>query len=137
MSKMVLTLEEDYDFSLIGISCHTKDYRLCWEINKSLSIDLFRSSDFEINKKNETSTYSFYECIDEVNYLEYYLISNRSNTGFLIPEQKSVDFFLMLKGNVSNNLTTNIITKLNALALILTTFEINPNSLKSKQNLLF
>lgn len=137
MSKMVLTLEEDYDFSLIGISCHAKDYRLCWEINKTLNIDLIRTADFEINKKNEKSAYSFYEFIDEAEYLEYYLISNRGKTGFLIPEQKSVDFLLMIKGNISNDLTMSIIAKINPLSLILTSFEINPNNLKSKQNLLF
>jgi hypothetical protein len=137
MSKMVLTIEEDYDFSLIGISCHTKDYRLCWELNKALDTDLIRTTDFEISKKSETISFSFYEYIDEANYLEYFLISNRAKNGFLIPEQKKVDFFLMVRGNISESLKKEIIGKINSLSLVLTSFNIDPNQLKSKQNLLF
>ena len=134
---MVLTLDEDYDFSLIGISCHTKDYRLCWELNKILHTDLIRTEDFEISKKNEKCTFSFYEFIDEANYLEYFLVSNRGKNGFLIPEQKKVDFFLMAKGNISDNHTKDVICKINTLSLVLTSFSIDPNMLKSKQSLLF
>ncbi len=137
MSKVLLSLEEDYDFTLIGISCHTKDYRLCWEVNKALNIDLIRSEDLELNKKNEITSFSFYEFIDEDNHLEYYLISNLGNNGYLIAEQKKVDFFLLLKGSTSTNQIQDIICKINSLSLVLTSFNINPNQLKSKQNLLF
>ena len=137
MSKLVLTIEEDYDFSLIGISCHSKDYRLCWELNKILNIDLIRTKDYDISKKNEKSSFSFYEFIDESNYLEYFFISNRSKNGFLIPEQKKVDYFLMLRGNTSDAHTKEIIGKINGLSLVLTSFNIDPTQLKSIQNLLF
>ena len=137
MLKVLLTLKEDYDFKLVGISCHTKDYRLCGELNKTLHIDLIRTDDIEINKKGEISPYSFYEFIDEDNYLEYFLISNLGNSGYLIPEQKKVDFFLVIKGSTSNDQILDIICKINTLSLVLTSFNIDPNQLKSKQNLLF
>tara|TARA_B100000809_G_scaffold259526_1_gene304714 strand:- start:527 stop:940 length:414 start_codon:yes stop_codon:yes gene_type:complete len=137
MSKFLLTLDEDYDFTLVGISCHSKDYRLCGEINKVLNIDLIRTVDLEICKKDTLNAHSFYEFIDDDNYLEYYLISNRGDNGFLIPEQKKVDFFLMSKGNISDNHTNDVICKINTLSLVLTSFSIDPNMLKSKQNLLF
>ena len=91
MSKILLSIEEDYDFILIGISCHTKDYRLCRELNNTLFVDLIRTEDIEINRKNEIASYSFYEFIDEDNHLEYYLISNLGSSGYLIPEQKKVE----------------------------------------------
>lgn len=137
MSKVILSLEDDYDFSLIGISCHTKDYRLCGELNNILHIDLIRTKDLEIDKKEAIKRYSFYEFIDEDNYLEYYLIANLGNNGYLIPEQKKIDFFFMIKGNTSNNETQDIICKINSLSLVLTSFNIDPCQLKSKQNLLF
>ncbi|MBL4668671.1 MAG: IPExxxVDY family protein [Flavobacteriales bacterium] len=137
MSKLTLSFEEDYDFTLIGISCHTKDYRLCWELNRSLHIDLIRITDLEINKKNTTSSFSFYEFIDDTNYLDFYLISNLCNSGYLVSEQKKVDFFLMIKGNTDEYQTKDFIDKINSLSLVLTSFKINPESLKSKQNLLF
>jgi hypothetical protein len=137
MSKILLNIEEDYDFNLIGISCHTKDYRLCWEINKSLNSDLKRTEDLEISKKGEVNFFSFYEYIDEENYIEYYLISNLCSNGYLVPEQKKVDFFLLLKGNTSTNKAKDIIDRINSLSLVLTSFNIDPNQLKSKHNLLF
>jgi len=137
MSKFLLNLDEDYEFTLVGISCHSKDYRLCGKLNKTLYTDLIRTDDFENCKKGTINSHSFYEYIDEDNYLEYYLISNRGDNGFLIPEQKKVDFFLLVKGNISDNHTNDMICKINTLSLVLTSFSIDPNLLKSKQNLLF
>ena len=34
MPKLVLELTEDFDFDLIGICSHIKDYRLVWELKK-------------------------------------------------------------------------------------------------------
>lgn len=137
MSKILLSFDEDYEFTLVGISCHSKDYRLCWEINNILNIDLIRTEDLEIQKKGILNSHSFYEFIDEDNHLEYFLISNKAENGYLIPEQKRVDFFLMAKGNISNNHTNDIICKINTLSLVLTSFSLDPTQLKSKQNLLF
>jgi hypothetical protein len=137
MSKFSLNFEEDYSFLLVGISCHTKDYRLCWELNKLLNFDLTRTNDLEIsNKKKEINNYSFYEFSDEENYLDIYLISNRGSGAYLIPEQKKVDFFLMIKGNLSKQKLQTLINNINSLSLVLTSFTIDPNQLKSKQNLL-
>lgn len=137
MSKFTLNIEEDYDFSLIGISCHAKDYRLCYELNKILEIDLVRGEDLDIDSKNTKANYALYDYIDEENFIDYYLISNRSNKGFLIPEHKSTDFFLLLKGASNNDIIENIINKISEIQLVLTSFQIDVNSLKSKQNLIF
>ncbi len=133
MSKFVLDVIEEYDFTLIGISCHSKDYRLCWELNKTLNIELERTTDYQLEK----ASFSFYEYIDEDNFLEHYFIANRGDNGFLIPEQKTVDFLLITKGNVSDSLTDDFTCKINAISVVLTSFNIDPNKLKSKQNLLF
>jgi len=137
MSKLVLSLDDDYDFSLIGISCHAKDYRLCWGLNKALQISLVRGADYEITKKKEITTYAFFEYLDEVNYLDLYLIANKGNKGDLITEQKMTDFFLLIKGNPSEYQMSDFTKKINALNIVLAAFKVDPESLKSKQNLLF
>lgn len=40
MSKFQLQIDYDFDFRLIGISCHARDYRLCWALNNHLEIQL-------------------------------------------------------------------------------------------------
>lgn len=137
MSKILLNIEEEYEFSLIGISCHAKDYRLSWEINNLLKIDLIRTEDLDINLKTSIGTFSFYEFIDEDNYIEYFLISNRSSKGFLIPEHKTTDFLLMIKSPSHEQLATELSEKISSLNVVLTSFRIDIDKLKSKQNLLF
>lgn len=137
MSKVLLNIEEEYDFSLIGISCHAKDYRLCWELNNLLTIDLARTEDLDINLKSSIGNFSFYEFMDEENYSEYFLIANRSSKGFLIPEQKNTDFLFMIKGAAYDSLIEEILEKIGTSEIVLTSYLINVDSLKSKQNLLF
>jgi hypothetical protein len=139
MKKFTLNIEEDFelDFELIGISCHEKDFRLCYELNNHLEIDLTRIKDLEIVIKNVKGTYSLFEYLDEENRLDYYLISNRSEKGILIPEHKSIDFLLQLKGVTSDEIVEELITKICSISLVLTAYKINVNTLKSKQNLIF
>ena len=135
MSKVLLTLEDAYEFTLIGISSHTKDYRLCWELNKYVELDLIRTEDLEINSKDVVGKYAFYEYLDEENYLDYYLIANRGNNGYLVPERKTFDYLLMIKGDVEDYQEEELLGKIRSLDHVLASYSIDPNELKSKQNL--
>lgn len=137
MSKFTLNIEEDYEFSLIGISCHAKDYKLCFEFNKLLEVDFIRTEDLDIDSKKTQGNYSLYEYIDEDNFMDYYLISNRSSKGVLIPEHKVIDYFLLLKGATNDDITDDIIQKISTLQIVLTAYKIDIDTLKSKQNLIF
>src|SRR5688572_22963527 len=101
MAKRTLTLDHDYNFLLLGIICQEKDYRLCHEINQRLDIDLIKEPDYElaINKQKDKSSYSFYATGEGgEDQLSYFLISNKGSKAFLLPEQKQVDYFLLMKG---------------------------------------
>lgn len=137
MSKFTLNIEEDYEFSLIGISCHAKDYKLCFEFNKLLEVDFIRTEDLDIDSKKTQGNYSLYEYIDEDNFMDYYLISNRSSKGVLIPEHKAIDYFLLLKGATNDDITDEMIQKISTLQIVLTAYKIDVDTLKSKQNLIF
>lgn len=137
MSKFQLKLEDDFDFLLIGISCHQKDYRLCFELNKALEMDLIRDNDLVINKNNERAGFSLSLYHDEENHCEYYLLANKGMHGYLVPEQKTADFFLMMKGAVSADDSYRMVQSLKRLDMVLAAFEIDPQSLRSKENLLF
>lgn len=136
MAKLTLELEEDYEFELIGINCHVKDYRLCWEINEALNLDFIKEEDYEIINKGQKRQYSFYAYLDEENYIDYYLISNRGSQGRLIPEEKS-DFLLLIKGNIQSEELNQIKLKLPKIKNILTAYPIKVDKLKSKRNLIF
>lgn len=137
MSKLTFSLENEYDFELIGISCHSKDYRICWSLNNALKTNFKRIEDYEIQKKNEIINFPFFEYIDEDNNIEYFVISNKSSEGYLVSEKQSIDYFLVLKGSVTDKLVENLAKKVKEIDVVIIAHRIDVNELKSKQNLLF
>ncbi|MDR0801403.1 IPExxxVDY family protein [Fluviicola sp.] len=110
MSKQkrhVLLLETSVDFELIGICSHHSDYRLAWGINKILGLELTKSEEplvIQSKKGTVVSQHSFHVCFDEVDHMEWYLIKNKSEWKFLIPEKSQIDYFLILRDNVLHDL---------------------------------
>ena len=102
---MKYLLEEDYefDFNLLGICCHEKDYRLCWAVNSTLNLNLSKASeDIELifNKESKPdANFSIYSYHNKFNSEEYYLISNKCQRTWLVPEKSHFDFFLMVKSD--------------------------------------
>jgi len=137
MAKLTLEVEEDYDFELVGICSHAKDYRLSWEINNVLEFDLEKGENYEINIKGDNQSYSFFSFIDDENHLEYYLINNRCSKGVLIPEEKKSDYFLLIRGILRGAEKEELINKIGEIKNVLTTYEVEVDQLKSKSNLLF
>ncbi len=140
MNKFKLTVEYDYDFALVGIACHEKDYRIAWAINNKLKIELRKAEDLKIELKKNTSAtlFPFYEFIDEESFREYFLIGNRGGKGLLIPEQKQADYFLMIRGGTLNDADkTGLLKQLKDTNIVLAAYDIDANGLDSKQNLLF
>lgn len=137
MTKLILEIEEDYDFALIGIVAHVKDYRLSWDFNKNLGLDFIKDSSLEIKEKDNSKLFSFHYFVDDENSLEYYLIGNKGEKGVLIPEENKCDFFLVLKGNFDENRIEELSKKLSTFKSILASYQIDIDSLKSKKNLIF
>ncbi|MNU77427.1 hypothetical protein D3C71_670050 [compost metagenome] len=110
MSKQkrhVLSLETSVDFELIGICSHHSDYRLAWGINKILELELTKSEEpFVIQSKKGAvvSQHSFHVYLDELDHVEWYLIKNKSEGKFLIPEKNQIDYFLILRENILHEL---------------------------------
>ena len=138
MGKHTLEIEYDYDFVLIGISSHEKDYRICWALNNQLGLNLIKTDALEIKDKKQVdpsffSLFSF-ELPDE--FMEYFIIANRSEKGLLIPEQKQVDYFFIIRGEIENDKVMDMIRLIKESSLVQTAFRVDVNALKSKQNLI-
>ncbi len=135
-------LEEDYefDFNLLGICCHEKDYRLCWAINSTLNLNLSKASeDIELifNKESKPdANFSIYSYTSKYNSDEYYLISNKCQRTWLIPEKSHFDFFLMVKSDEKKSYNFYL-NKLRSIPFILTANHVVVEQLKSKENLIF
>jgi hypothetical protein len=139
MAKVVLDQEFEFDFILLGISSHVKDYRLCWAVNRSLGLDLVKlEEEIILRQKNgvDQSTFSIYYYLDNENETEFELICNRHEFGYLIPELKAADYFLKISEYFSGSVD-ELIQILRKTNLINMAFEIDVDKLRSKQNLLY
>lgn len=138
MAKYKLDIENDYSFETIGICANVSDYRLCWSINKALSIQLVKEEDYCLeNKKGEKDFFSFYSYYDEADHVEFYLFRNLSDRQrHLIPEKDQIDYFIVIRNNYIFDLN-EILMKIKEIDSILTAFIFDVNALKSKENLIF
>jgi hypothetical protein len=134
--KLLLNCDYDKDFTLIGIVSHQRDYRLVWSINEKMNLHLVKMNDMRIfqDKKNEMNAISFY--YDEIpeTFKIYYFISNTGSNGPLFPEHKQTNFFLLIKGNVSQSLKESIIHDLFTNEYVLKAYSIQLSSIKNIEN---
>lgn len=140
MAKNILKLsdEDKYDFSLIGIICHHRDYRLCMSLNKKLEINLSKQDEYMVfnNKRMEDQCFSFYEYINEEGD-RYNLISNKSTKGFLLPEQNQIDYLFLIHLMRMEVDETELLIKLKQIPIILGAYKLETAKLKSRENLVF
>ena len=129
----MLECVEEIDFSVLAINSHTKAYKLCWNINKSLKLNFEKKEDHNIKKELWVARYT-YVCDDEV---EYTLLANHSKNGYLIPSQKSVNFFLLIKNDYWQQEKTEFISRLRGVKDILLVFELDTNLTKHIDRFIF
>ena len=151
MQHLTLDLEDDY--SLIGIHSTEEDYRIAYLLNKNLNTRLTR---FEqcLDFKDSTAEFPLFEYKDENTFINYYLINNKhlqfvnnhdnevlfggnDTVSYLIPEKKNVDFFLKIEGCNSDAFIENLVENLKKINQIITSYPLDPATLKSRDHLIF
>ena len=137
--KHFLENDFEFEFQLIGISCHEKDYRICWALNQALSVELKKTeTDLELvlKKNKKTSYYTVFEYKNDDTFNEYYLINNRSINGLLINELPHLDYFVMIKESYPVDINDTL-TQIKKIPFILTAYNVSVDALVSKENLIF
>lgn len=167
MAKYTLENNFDFGFILFEIVCHESEYRICSTINRALGIDLGRDKSLELKNKKQQDLliFSVFTYTDESTGNIYHLLNNLSSNavrsvsaakntaqaslfddtpdehsqqkGRLIPEKEDVDFFLLLNGDFSDADIASVKANLEKDNVIINIKEIDPESLASKNNLLF
>ena len=158
MALHKLLVDDFYDdtYKLIAIHCGLEDYRLAYLLNQSLGLNLRRKSedlDFEYLK----SSYSIFEWNNTSQYVTWNLVSNVCkkeedslySTGLfqseekviktfnLVPEYKTVDYFIKISEEIQNINDKLILNRLQRIPQIVTSYAVNPSQVKSKDHLIF
>lgn len=127
-----------YDFLLIGIVSREKVHRLVWLLNQTLGYQFVHAGEMELYEQGQvTAGFVKYEYADEMNHLEIILFENKDGSVYLIPEMRTVDYFMMFKGSYDYVDVKALITSIQPIQEIQLITEIDHQKLKSKQNLIF
>jgi hypothetical protein len=141
VKKKIIKLENipTSPFHLIGISSHENDYRLSWALNQQAGTNFKRTVNYIIFNKKENTEQEFnqYECFDASGFPGMYLISNSSPTGYLLPELKNIDFFIVLLGKTNSLVQGEVLQKLKKVDIVSLAMLIDTEGLKSKNKLVF
>ncbi|HXI00853.1 MAG TPA: IPExxxVDY family protein [Sphingobacteriaceae bacterium] len=139
MNKKILKSEPDLDFTLIAITAPLKDYRFCFKVNKQLNIEFYRVDELQLVFNSDEGAFYFskYYYQDKQTGNEYFLLANKGSESFLIPEMKTVDYFLLIYNFIDKEDLKGIIAGLNKINEVLVAAEVDPKKLKSKENLVF
>lgn len=135
----MLSFETEIDFELIGICTHHSDYRLAWGINQQLGVLLTKCDDQFVvtSKKGQVlSSHSWYSYLDEETLLEMYLIKNKTDGKFLIPERGQIDYFLFLRENHLEDVQ-DLVGKLKHINSVMAAYGFEPSELPSAELIVF
>lgn len=135
MGTQFIDIEPDFDFEVIAISCHEKDYRLVWSLNVHLGWNLLFDRDHVLLEKGRRQVFERYSYVDENECLTYTLLSNNGSGGKLLPEYGGFDFFLLVSGREHLDMQ-ELKQSLRKIPFILTLMELSIINVKSKYNLL-
>lgn len=146
-----------HDYGLIGIHCSIEDYRLAYFLNQYLNINLSRKpQDLDFSKQVQ---YPIFEWEDQKKQIIWNLVSNSckvesqtinqteslfsnpqvtTKTHYLISEYKKVNYFLKIsEEDINKTKLKLVLNKILSIPQIVTAYNVNPEELKSRNNLIF
>ena len=144
MSKEKLIVEfSDEDFLLYGIISDVREFKLAWQINKLLDINLFMQDEAVVEfKNNKHLTVIYY--LAEQEFYSIRLIKNLAieslgfKSPYLMPEIKNFDYLLIIEGEDVNGFDeSDFLGRLKQASFVQYTSSIVIDKLKSLDNLIF
>ena len=135
MAFHTLEIEDEYDFEIIGVSSHEKDYRLAWSLNKSLGWRLVRIEDAVVEGKRSTTHHARFRWTHPVDQTVFTLIDNKTPDGTFMPELLQFDYLLKIE-QPSEAVMKKLQTGLRKTDFVLAFQRQDVDKLKHKDNLL-
>lgn len=136
MAKLKLDLDPVPDITVIGISSHVNDYRLCWSINRSVGLELTRRrTDITDESNGILASYSAYDHVDDHTQARFTLVNNHSGDGILLKEQRQADFFLVVDNELAED-RPDLLDRVRSAEFVLTAFSLSYDQLRAGHKLL-
>ena len=140
MKKVKLQIEHTYDFEVLGLVSPVKDYKMAWLINRQLDLDLIKWEDLEIeflsDPQLKISQYFLSLPHGFVQLLKNKAINSQNQVSYLIPELKTMDYFLLVQDQTFQISINTFANKLAEIPFIHNVMKLDITKLKSRENLL-
>src|SRR5690606_17853194 len=141
----------------IDVQCRVEDYRFAYLLNKYLKLYL-RPIPLYLDYKYFAATYSIYEWFDEEFFTTWHMVPNVCKreedslqssgslfstnekvlkTYHLLPELKNVDFLIKITNDDRCLDEKMMLDKIQAIPQVITTYTIDVDQLRSRDNLIF
>lgn len=141
MKTFTLDLEYEFDFDLFGLISSTRDYTLAWALNRALRLRLVRQPDLSLPLLHGGCLlFSYYLYATEA--LTLRLFRNRSvapsvlKKPYLAPDFREYDYLLSISNGTGALAAEALVPRLLALDKVQYVGQLDPNTLKYKENLL-
>jgi hypothetical protein len=139
MKKKRLDIEYTFDFDLYGLISTIKPYKMAWELNRCLNINLIKSDDYEVEHKNSVNNYQHYSQVTAHTLVKLFKnkpIEENDERNLLLPELPRFDFILLVKGDAyaDNNRLQELLRNIPSVELVAF---IPLTALKSKEHFIF
>ena len=140
MAKTILKFDFEIDFEILAITSNSPDYKLAWHVNNALYLHLVRTEDHEIVFKNNQRIRVAHFTYETENAV-FHLLRNRvlkedQSAQYLVPELKNVDYFLLIRDDTGESEIVNVKNTLSKIKDVLLIVRVDPEKLKSKENLI-
>lgn len=158
LSHKLMLDEVEEDYQLLAIHSSLEEYKVAYLLNKHLQISFKRAThDLDFNHGDVQALYPLYHFKEPEQYRTYYLIKNKykgpvkkvvssgslfseedisPQLTYLIPEHKNVDYFLKIEEDMDESQLQEILQLIASIPNIVTTYIVDHNQLKSKNNLI-
>lgn len=155
--KLMLDDVED-SYHLLAIHSSLEEFKMAFHLNRSLQLSLKRAAiDVDFNHGEVQALYPLYTYREIAQYRTYYLFKNKykgsvkkvvssgslfieeeisTQLTYLIPEYKKVDYFLKIEDDLGEELIQELLNTISRIPRVITTYIVDVNQLKSKNNLI-
>lgn len=122
--------------TVLGISSHVADYRLCWSLNRTLGLDMSRRrEDITDGAGAGMQYFSVFFQRDEEGEVQWSLVSNNNGTKHLIPKEHQADYFLVVDRDTAKA-DPDLLDRVRSAEFVLTAYPVDFDRMKLGHKLL-
>lgn len=133
--KIRLQVEQEHDFSLVGIFSHTREYRISWLLNHSLGYEFRRHEDFLFQPANSSNHIPFplYRYYHQERDRHLFLLPNRVQGMLVLGTPRNLDYILVTWPASDSYYLNELVSRIRNIEPVNASYVLNPSTIKGSE----